>query len=397
MSVKINNYKEYTTKLIEFFDDINEMPPDEIIQSFIDEFNLSVDWQIEINEIKKDIKLIILNHKVGKRIASYSEYEAQIKNAFGILNEMPSDEIIQSFIDEFNLFEDWQIIINEVKRDINSLIIKHKVDKSISSYKEYLIQIKNTFGILDKMPQKKQIQEFIEEYNLGKQWGIVEEDISKDLEYIINGRYKDILKDSAAAYNNQVNININNLSNIYFPSVNRSTQKRTFQKNPSFYKKNKCMYEGERYSQSVSEKSSKIPIKDNIHNFNKNRKNIKKIKRQIKEIFLIDGDNHIKEAEKGIKNIPKDTRVRAFFSQEGAKRKFEKRHQGRANVSTKLVPPGNQAVDNQIKSEAGQEFKRGNPKIRIVSQDKGFDEYIKRKNDRSSRSNITRIKSVRDK
>ncbi len=48
-----------------------------------------------------------------------------------------------------------------------------------------------------KCLSRKQIEEFIEEYNLGKSWGIVEEDVVKDLEEIINGKYDDMLKDSA--------------------------------------------------------------------------------------------------------------------------------------------------------------------------------------------------------
>ena len=81
-------------------------------------------------------------------------------------------------------------------------------------------------------------------------------------------------------------------------------------------------------------------------------------------------------------------------------RKWEqnaRKYQNRPNVSSKLVSPGDQAVDNQIKAEAGQLLKRGNQEVTFVSHDRGFDKYKNRKNDRSSGNRITTVKSVKDK
>ena len=140
-----------------------------------------------------------LERELGKKINNYIEYQKRLKEFFSGIKEMPSNEEVQSFIDEYNLFIDWQIIIPDVKKDISSLMLKNITgkSKSISSYKQYLEKLKESFGSLDEMPSRKQIEEFIEEYNLGKSWGIVEEDVVKDLEEIINGKYDDMLKDSA--------------------------------------------------------------------------------------------------------------------------------------------------------------------------------------------------------
>ena len=113
----------------------------------------------------------------------------------------------------------------------------------------------------------------------------------------------------------------------------------------------------------------------------------------IKKIILVDGDNHIREGEKGIHNIPKNQEVKVYFSQEGAKSKFDKRTKNRTNVSSYYVKPGNQAVDNRIKSEAGQRYSNGES-VYIVSQDKGFSKFAKKKDNAGKK--IHAVKSVID-
>ena len=251
---------------------------------------------------------------MGKKINNYIEYQKRLKEFFSGIKEMPSSEEVQSFIDKYNLFIDWQIIILDVKKDISSLMLKNITgkSKSISSYKQYLVKLKESFGSLDEMPSRKQIEEFIEEYNLGKSWGIVEEDVVKDLEEIINGKYDDMLKDSAYVHDITVKKTVTKSSiNPYSPSVNRSTQEITFQLNSS----SNIDY-GRLYGHTYNSSS---------------------------------------------------------------------------------VSPGDQAVDNQIKAEAGQLLKRGNQEVTFVSHDRGFDKYKNRKNDRSSGNRITTVKSVKDK
>mgnify|MGYP001659615289 CR=1 FL=1 len=104
---------------------------------------------------------------MGKKINNYIEYQNRLKEFFSGIKEMPSSEEVQSFIDKYNLFIDWQIIILDVKKDISSLMLKNITgkSKSISSYKQYLVKLKESFGSLDEMPSRKQIEEFIEEYN----------------------------------------------------------------------------------------------------------------------------------------------------------------------------------------------------------------------------------------
>jgi len=136
------------------------------------------------------------------------------------------------------------------------------------------------------------------------------------------------------------------------------------------------------------------PVRFGVPFLLRKEKYMKTTKKQlIKKVILIDGDNHIREGEKGIHNIPKNQEVKVYFSQEGAKSKFDKRTKNRTNVSSYYVKPGNQAVDNRIKSEAGQRYSNGES-VYIVSQDKGFSKYAKKKDNAGKK--IHAVKSVID-
>ena len=221
------------------------------------------------------------------------------------------------------MFIDWQIIILDVKKDISSLMLKNITgkSKSISSYKQYLVKLKESFGSLDEMPSRKQIEEFIEEYNLGKSWGIVEEDVVKDSAYVHDITVKKPVTKSSI--------------NPYSPSVNRSTQEITFQLNSSSNIDYGRLYGHTYNSSSVSVKLPNIPKEEKrkgSNKVNKTKKNRKKFQPQRKQTIFIDGDNHIKEAQKGIEHTTKNTTVRAIFSQVGAKRKFDRKYQNRPKV-----------------------------------------------------------------
>ena len=248
------------------------------------------------------------------------------------------------------------------------------------------------------MPSRKLIEEFIEEFNLGKNWGIVENEVVKDLEEIINGKYDDMLKDSEHAHDVPVKKTVTKSSvNPCAPSVNRSTQKKDFQLNSLSNIDYGRLNRRTNHSPGVSVKVSNIPKEEKRKGLSKINKTKKNNKPQRTHAIFIDGDNHINEAQKGIEHTTKDTMVRAIFSQPGAKHKFDVKYQNRPNVSSKLVSPGDQAVDNQIKAEAGQLLKKGNQEVTFVSHDKGFDEFKNRKNDGSSGNRITTVKSVKDK
>ena len=109
--------------------------------------------------------------------------------------------------------------------------------------------------------------------------------------------------------------------------------------------------------------------------------------------ILIDGDNHFDEGRKGLEN-ESEAKVLAFFSQPGAKKKFDKEYGGKPNISSKLVPPGDQAVDNQIKAMAGQLVKEPDQKVSIISQDKGFQKFAAKKNQHNTGDPIIVSRSV---
>lgn len=256
---------------------------------------------------------------MGKKINNYIEYQKRLKEFFSGIKEMPSSEEVQSFIDKYNLFIDWQIIILDVKKDISSLMLKNITgkSKSISSYKQYLVKLKESFGSLDEMPSRKQIEEFIEEYNLGKSWGIVEEDVVKDLEEIINGKYDDMLKDSAYVHDITVKKTVTKSSiNPYSPSVNRSTQKITFQLNSSSNIDYGRLYGHTYNSSSVSVKLPNIPKEEKrkgSNKVNKTKKTARNFNRKENKQYLLMVIIILKKLKKASNIQPKIQRSELFF------------------------------------------------------------------------------------
>lgn len=95
----------------------------------------------------------------------------------------------------------------------------------------------------------------------------------------------------------------------------------------------------------------------------------------IHNLYLIDGDNHIYEAIERIDLADEMDDVRIYVSQDGLyNRLINKRH---PHVTVIKVKPGEQAVDNQIKSVFGNAVKNGQyDDIFVISNDKGYDKLI---------------------
>lgn len=95
----------------------------------------------------------------------------------------------------------------------------------------------------------------------------------------------------------------------------------------------------------------------------------------IHNLYLIDGDNHIYEAIERIDLADETDDVRIYVSQDGLyNRLINKRH---PRVTVIKVKPGEQAVDNQIKSVFGNAVKNGQyDDIFVISNDKGYDKLI---------------------
>lgn len=93
-------------------------------------------------------------------------------------------------------------------------------------------------------------------------------------------------------------------------------------------------------------------------------------------LYLIDGDNHVYLGTgSSIDSMKADDKVRVFVSQEGLKKKLDSID----NIDVIAVRPGDQAVDNQIKNTIVEEVKdRKYQKIYVVSQDKGYDDFIEK-------------------
>jgi len=328
-----------------------------------------------------------------KTVKSYTEYTKLLKAAFDGCEKMPEQRDIQLFIDSNSLYDDWKILVSDVSQDIRTLILKPKAyngspkKKRISSYKQYLEKLHETFGIPETMPESSQILTFIDEYELFRVWGITEEDVSKDLQSFIDGKYEEMYKDTTPVYKPVTSVVIKSRPiapvtshKAYpIPSYTYIPQTRVYSPPATKHEIQKSE-EKPKQRKSVGRKPA---VKVNA-------------KQEKQETIFLDGDNHFKEGQKGIERLSKKTKVRAVFSQPGAKRKFDNKYGNRPNVSSKLVEPGNQAVDNQIKAEAGQLLKKGNQDITFVSHDSDFSEYRDRKKNRRDGNSITVVKSVKD-
>lgn len=330
-----------------------------------------------------------------KTVKSYTEYTKLLKATFGGCEKMPEQRDIQLFIDSNSLYDDWRILISDVSQDIRALVLKPKAYKSspkkkrISSYRQYLEKLHETFGIPETMPESSRILTFIDEYELFRVWGITEEDVSKDLQSFIDGKYEEMHIDTTPVYKPVTRValkprpivTVTSHKSYPIPSYTYIPQPRVY--SPP----------GTKHETSKSEEKPKSKPRKGVGR----KPSVKvKAKQEKQETIFLDGDNHFKEGQKGIERLSKKTKVRAVFSQPGAKRKFDKKNGERPNVSSKLVEPGNQAVDNQIKAEAGQLLKKGNQDITFVSHDSDFAEYRDRKKNRKDGNSITVVKSVKD-
>ena len=298
-------------------------------------------------------------------VNDYGEYVIRLRDTFRTATEMPSYDEILSFIDNNNLEEDWGIVEGDVRKDISSLILDHKTVKSkkagISSYKRYLEKIKDEFGIPDKMPDIGRIERFVEEYSLDDDWGISVDDVREDLDEIIAGHYCELYREAVQEAPKP-------------PPVSNWTSKTVFQKStpatayrlaPSFSPK-----------QTPSKKISKLTKE---------------------ETYLLDGDNHYDEGQKGIERLPKEKKVKAYFSQAGAKAKFDAKYGERPNVTSELVKPGKQAVDKKMMSDADQLLKKGNQDITFITQDSDFQKYCDKNAGSGSGNKVSVEKSVKEK
>lgn len=318
---------------------------------------------------------------------------------------MPSDDEMRTFISKYNLYSDWKIVIDDVKQDITCQILNSKISikqknivkqkKSILSYKEYLIKLKDVFGIPKFMPEDSEIKDFITDYGLNKNWGITVKDVSEDLEKIISGKNDELYKDSV--HEKKLSV-YKPIQQLYYTTS--STQRRISARNlssSSTLKNISCN------SEDTLQKTAKLKasVKNNLQLKPAEQKTVsrsEKRKPNFEKIILIDGDNHFDEGQKGIENAPKNIKIKVFFVQPGAYKKFNKKYGNRRNVSSKLVAPGKQAVDKQIQAEIEQYLKKENQDITIVSQDNDFNKFINKvKKNNNFQNKILVTKSVAEK
>lgn len=312
---------------------------------------------------------------------------------------MPSDGELRFFISKYNLYSDWKIDKDDVRLDITCQILNSKIldkqKKSILSYKEYLIKLKDVFGIPKLMPEDSEIEDFITDFGLEKKWGITVKDVSEDLEKIISGKYDELYEDAVREKKPSV---YKTMQQSY--NTSSSIQRRVSVRKPS----SSSVLKNISYnSKDTLQKTAKLKasVKNNLPLKPAEQKAVsrsEKRKPNSEKIILIDGDNHFDEGQKGIENAPKNIKIKVFFVQPGAYKKFKKKYGNRSNVSSKLVTPGKQAVDKQIQAEIEQYLKKENQDITIVSQDNDFNKFINKvKKNNNFQNKILVTKSVAEK
>ena len=92
-----------------------------------------------------------------RTVKSYTEYTKLLRVSFDGCENMPEQRDIQHFIDSKSLYDDWKILVSDVSQDIRTLILEPKSyssspkKKRISSYKQYLEKLYETFMLGDSM------------------------------------------------------------------------------------------------------------------------------------------------------------------------------------------------------------------------------------------------------
>lgn len=96
------------------------------------------------------------------------------------------------------------------------------------------------------------------------------------------------------------------------------------------------------------------------------------------EYYLVDGDNHIYEALNGINSLSQCDMVMVYVTQDGLRDNLYDKYGDKIRVV--MVKPGDQAVDNQIRTILGNAVNsnREYKKIHIISHDKGYIDIIER-------------------
>ena len=96
------------------------------------------------------------------------------------------------------------------------------------------------------------------------------------------------------------------------------------------------------------------------------------------EYYLVDGDNHPYEALNGLDSLSKHDMVIVYVTQGGLRNNLYEKYGDSINIE--MVKPGDQAVDNQIKTILGNTVNSDKKykKIHIISHDNGYVDIIER-------------------
>ena len=98
-----------------------------------------------------------------------------------------------------------------------------------------------------------------------------------------------------------------------------------------------------------------------------------------KNLYLIDGDNNIKEATERFELADDTDIIKIFVSQKGLYNKLLKKNYPHTSVIfVESKQAGDQAVDNRIKAELGNAVKQKYGDIFVISRDKGYEKLLQK-------------------
>lgn len=167
--IKIRNYVEYVDLLRHVNKQNKGRVSDDEIDKLLTEYELTERFGINRIDVKADL------FNIRKEINSYQEYIGYVQTMFIMAAGDVNDELIEDFIAEFNLDSRFDIVKDDVRKDIIS------TSQKVNSYKQYTDALKNLFSVCKEKVESADIENFIKAYKLDERFDISFNDVMQDL------------------------------------------------------------------------------------------------------------------------------------------------------------------------------------------------------------------------
>lgn len=170
---KIRTYEDYIEILRNINKEYKGTVPENVIDKIIHDYMLDERFGITILDIKTDLS------RIRTSISSYEEYLDYLQTLFIMAAGNMNDELLDDFINEFQLNSRFEITLEDVKSDIE------KISNSIKTYEQYMKVLYNLFYYCKENVSNDDINNFIKAYKLDERFGISDNDVMHDLLILI--------------------------------------------------------------------------------------------------------------------------------------------------------------------------------------------------------------------